>query len=64
MSEVTVTEATLGLAQYWQPDGGMLMLPSYVLAGEDGSRWSLLAVDEPYVQFVDQSYPTAPAATG
>lgn len=64
VSEVTVTEATLGLAQYWQPDGGMLMLPSYALSGDDGSRWSLLAVEEPYVQFVDQPYPTADPAAG
>jgi hypothetical protein len=64
VSEVTVTEATLGLAQYWQPDGGMLMLPSYALSGDDGSRWSLLAVDEPYVQFVDQPYPTADPSAG
>lgn len=64
VSEVTVTEATLGLAQYWQPDGGMLMLPSYALSGDDGSRWSLLAVDEPYVQFVDQPYPTADPTAG
>jgi hypothetical protein len=64
VSEVTVTGAELGLAQYWQPDGGMLMLPSYVLSGDDGSRWSLLAIDEPYVQFVDQPYPTAAPAAG
>lgn len=64
VSEVTVTDATLGLAQYWQPDGGMLMLPSYTLTGDDGSRWSLLALDEPYVQFVDQAYPTAAPTAG
>jgi hypothetical protein len=64
VTAVTVTAATLGLAQYWQPDGGMLMLPSYTLIGDDGSRWSLLAVDEPYVQFVDQPYPTAAPTAG
>ena len=64
VTEVTVTDATLGLAQYWQPDGGMLMLPAYALSGDDGSSWSLLAVDEPYVQFVDQPYPTADPAAG
>ena len=64
VSKVLVTEATLGLAQYWQPDGGMLMLPSYELTGDDGSRWSLLAIEEPYVQFVDQPYPTADPAAG
>jgi hypothetical protein len=64
VSEVTVIEAVLGLAQYWQPDGGMLMLPSYLLTGDDGSRWSLLAVDEPYVQFVDQPNPAGDPAAG
>lgn len=57
VTTATVADATLGLAQYWQPDGGVLMLPSYTLTAEDGSRWSLLAVDEPYVQFADQPYP-------
>ena len=64
VTQVTVTGADLALAQYGQPDGSVLFLPAYVLAGTDGSRWSLLAVDEPYVQFVDQPYPTAaPAAS-
>lgn len=63
LAEVTVTDAVLGLAQYWQPDGGVLMLPAYEVIGEDGSRWALLAVDEPYVEFVDVAPPTAdPAA--
>ena len=64
VTEVSVTEADLALAQYGQPDGSVLFLPAYVLTGADGSRWSLLAVDEPYVEFVDQPYPTAiPAAS-
>lgn len=64
VSKVTVTAATLGVAQYWQPDGGMLMLPSYELTGDDGSRWSLLAIEEPYVQFLDQPYPSADPSAG
>ena len=64
VTQVTVTGADLALAQYGQPDGSVLFLPAYVLTGADGSRWSLLAVDQPYVQFVDQPYPTAvPAAS-
>ena len=59
---VTVTGADLGLAQYWQPDGGLLILPAYRLAAEDGSNWSLLAVGDEYVSFVNQPYPTSETA--
>jgi len=61
VADVTVIDAELGLAQYWQPDGSVLMLPSYTVTGEDGSTWSVLAVDDAYVQFVDQ--PERPGET-
>ena len=57
--DVTVTGAELGLAQYWQPDGGLLILPAYRLAGEDGSAWSILAVSDEYVSFAGQPYPAS-----
>jgi len=57
VSEVDVLSAELGLAQYWQPDGSILLLPSYILTGADGSTWSLLAVAESAVRFVIQPYP-------
>lgn len=60
VADVTVVDAELGLAQYWQPDGSVLMLPSYLLTGEDGSRWSLLAVTDPFVQFEPAPAPTTP----
>jgi hypothetical protein len=59
VAEATVTDAILGLAQYWQPDGSVLMLPSYVLTADDGSRWSLLAVSDADVSFVPPTYPSA-----
>lgn len=63
MSDILVTEAELGLAQFRQPDGDLLILPAYVLTGDDGSRWSLIAVTGDDVRFVDLPYPTAdPAA--
>lgn len=58
MSDVVVTGAELGLAQFTQPDGEPLVLPAYLLTGDDGSRWSLIAVTSEYVSFVDQPYPT------
>jgi hypothetical protein len=60
VADVTVVDAELGLAQYWQPDGSVLMLPSYLLTGDDGSRWSLIAVTEQYIDFD----PVLPADAG
>jgi len=59
MSDILVTEAELGLAQFRQPDGNLLILPAYLLTGDDGSRWSLIAVTGDDVRFVDRPYPTA-----
>ena len=64
MSTVDVTSAELGLAQYWQPDGSILLLPSYILTGADGSTWSLLAVAETAVSFVNQPFPAGAAVDG
>lgn len=47
----TITKAELGLAQYWQPDGTILLLPAYVISDKDGHQWSMLAVDDAYVAF-------------
>ena len=59
MSDILVTEAELGLAQFRQSDGDLLILPAYELTGDDGSRWSLIAVTSADVDFVDQPYPTS-----
>jgi hypothetical protein len=64
MAGIVVTGAELGLAQFWQPDGGLLILPAYLLDGDDGSRWSLIAVASDYVDFVDVPYPTVDPRTG
>lgn len=47
----TITKAELGLAQYWQPDGTILLLPAYLISDKDGHQWSMLAVDDAYVAF-------------
>ena len=64
MSTVDVVSAELGLAQYWQPDGSILLLPSYILTGADGSTWSILAVAESAVTFTDQPFPSTDDETG
>ena len=53
VTAVTADSAELGVAQYWQADGSLLILPAYVVTGADGSRWSVLAVDSSYVAFVE-----------
>ena len=64
ISAISVTDAELTLAQYRQPDGSVLLLPSYLLTGADGSRWTLLAVNADYVEFVDVPYPSPQATDG
>ncbi len=57
--QVVVTDAVLGLAQYAQPDGSLLILPSYRLTGSDGSAWSILAVTGTDVSFGPDPTPSA-----
>ena len=59
MSDVVVTGAELALAQFWQRDGDLLILPAYRLTGDDGSQWSLIAVTGDDVSFIDVPYPSA-----
>ena len=47
----TITSSELGLAQYWQPDGTILLLPAYLISDKDDHQWSMLAVDDTYVAF-------------
>jgi len=57
--QVVVTDAVLGLGQYAQPDGSVLILPSYRLTGADGSRWSILAITGTDVSFGPDPTPSA-----
>lgn len=57
VSSIVITDSTLGLAQFWQPDGALLVLPAYELTGDDGSLWTLIAVSGDDIDFVDQPYP-------
>lgn len=61
---VTVVDSRLGLAQYWQPDGQLLILPTYLLRADDGSEWALIAVANGYVDFVDEPEGAAVGGAG
>jgi hypothetical protein len=47
------TGAELSLAQYWQPDGTLLILPAYrVTTADDRGTWAIIAVSQTAVEFV------------
>ncbi len=50
---VVATGAELSLAQYWQPDGTLLILPAYrVTTADDRGTWAIIAVSGAAVDFV------------
>lgn len=50
---MTATGAELTLAQYWQPDGTLLILPAYrVTTADDRGTWAIIAVAQTAVEFV------------
>lgn len=49
VTEVTITEARLGVAMHTVPGGAALLLPTYELTGSDGSIWSVLALAEQHL---------------
>lgn len=51
VDEVTIVEARLGVAMHTQPDGAVLLLPSYELVGDDGGVWSVVAVADDHLDF-------------
>jgi hypothetical protein len=47
------TGAELSLAQYWQPDGTLLILPAYrITTADDRGTWAVIAVSQSAVDFV------------
>lgn len=64
---LTVTKAEIGLAQFWQPDGSLLILPSYIVTTDDDRTWTLLGVSNAYVSvrpLVPAGDQPNPAASG
>lgn len=54
VSVVTVTDAVMGLGQYWLADGRPVLLPSWQYTAADGSRWAMLAITDDYVDIHTQ----------
>jgi hypothetical protein len=51
VQQVTITEAQRGLTQLFQADGAVILAPAYLLTGDDGSTWSVLAVADSGLAF-------------
>jgi hypothetical protein len=51
VNEVTIVSARLGLASQWQPDGSVLVVPSYEFTDADGGTWSVIAVADSMLDF-------------
>ncbi|MGN6238762.1 MAG: hypothetical protein ACTHNI_03380 [Cellulosimicrobium cellulans] len=51
VTEVTITDARLGLAVQYQPDGAAVLLPAYELSDADGNVWSVVAVVDDQLDF-------------
>ena len=50
---MTAVSAELSLAQYWQPDGTLLILPAYrVTTADDRGTWAIIAVAPSAVEFI------------
>jgi hypothetical protein len=53
---MTAVSAEPSLAQYWQPDGTLLILPAYrVTTADDRGTWAIIAVAETAVDFIAPS---------
>ncbi|MFZ8911370.1 MAG: hypothetical protein ACO20A_12025, partial [Candidatus Nanopelagicales bacterium] len=50
---MVAVSAERSLAQYWQPDGTLLILPAYrVTTADDRGTWAIIAVAETAIDFV------------
>jgi hypothetical protein len=46
VAQVTIVKADLGIAQYYEPNGSIVLLPTYQLTGSDKSTWTVIAIDK------------------
>ncbi len=51
VTEVTITGYQLGVAQQYQPDGSVLLMPAYALTNAEGVSWSVIAIADDGLNF-------------
>ena len=51
VTDVTITDARLGHAVQYQPDGAAVLLPAHELSDADGNVWSVVAVVDDRLDF-------------
>lgn len=54
---ITLTDVRLGLTSYWDAEGTVWLLPSYEFTNADGGMWSVIAVDEAYLDIPEVPMP-------
>jgi hypothetical protein len=52
VEDVTIVSAALTEVRYTLSDGSVLLVPAYDLTGDEGGRWTVMAVDEEYLDFL------------
>ena len=51
VTDVTITDAQLGAAVQYQPDGAAVLVPAYELSDAAGNAWSVIAVVDDQLDF-------------
>lgn len=54
---ITLTDVRLGLTSYWDADGTVWFLPSYEFTNADGGVFTVIAVDEAYLDIPEVPMP-------
>lgn len=54
VEDVEIVSARLGLGQQWQPDGTVVLAPSYEFTDADGGTWSVIAVADDLLDFTTE----------
>jgi len=62
--EVTLTGVTMGLAQLWDADGNIWMLPAYVFTDANGGQYPVYAIGDEYLDFSGAAGTTDTVAPG
>lgn len=61
---IHLTSVRRTLTTYWDVDSTVWLLPAYEFTSTDGGTWTVLAVDETYLDFPETTLPVTPGELG